>query len=64
MPYVSRDDAGNITGTYARLQPGFAEELLPDDDPELMAFLDPPAPINPALNSFMPPTIRNILTGE
>jgi hypothetical protein len=40
MPYVSRDDSGNITGCFANKQPGFAEEYLPDDDPEVLAFLE------------------------
>jgi hypothetical protein len=48
MPYVQRDDEGNITGIFANPQPGFAEEYLPDDDPEVVAFLEnqenPPAP--------------------
>jgi hypothetical protein len=44
MPYVSRDEGGNIDGCYANLQPGFAEELLPDDNPEVVAFLTPPPP--------------------
>lgn len=48
MPYVSRDEGGAINGTFAREQPGFAEEYLPDDDPEVVAFLDaadaPPPP--------------------
>ncbi len=28
MPYVERDEAGNVVGTYANAQPGFAEEFL------------------------------------
>jgi hypothetical protein len=41
MPYVSRDESGNITGVFANLQSGYAEEYLPDDDPEVIAFLEP-----------------------
>jgi hypothetical protein len=50
MPYVSRDDSGNINGLYANPQPGYAEEFLPDDDPEVVAFINPPRPIDPALD--------------
>lgn len=52
MPYVSRNDAGNINGLFANLQPGYAEEFLPDDDPEVVAFLNPPLPIDPELDSI------------
>ena len=38
MPYVERDNNDDITGTFANPQPGFAEEYLPDDDPEVVAF--------------------------
>jgi hypothetical protein len=42
MPYVSRDDTTNaISGVYANPQPGYAEEYLPDDNPELQMFLHP-----------------------
>ena len=40
MPYVQRDDEGNITGCFANPQPGFAEEYLPDDDAEVVDFLE------------------------
>lgn len=42
MPYVQRDDATNIVGVYAKLQSGYAEELLPDDDAAVVAFNNPP----------------------
>jgi hypothetical protein len=42
MPYVSRDAGSHINGVYANQQPGFAEEFLPNDDPEVVAFLAPP----------------------
>lgn len=61
MPYVSRDDNGNINGLYANLQPGFAEEYLPDDDPEVVAFFNPPRPINPALDDQPAKTAAQIL---
>lgn len=50
MPYVQRG-SGVIVGVFTALQPGFAEEFLPDDNPEVMAFLNPPTPIDPELDS-------------
>lgn len=44
MPYVERDGGNNIIGVYARPQPGTAEELLADNDPEVLAFRNPPKP--------------------
>lgn len=44
MPYVERDNNGVIKGCYAVLQPGYAEEWLEDNDPEVVAFLNPPPP--------------------
>ena len=35
MPFIQRNDAGEIGGRFANLQPGFAEEWLDDDDPAL-----------------------------
>ncbi len=35
MPFVQRNDTGEIVGRFANLQPGFAEEWLDDDDPAL-----------------------------
>jgi len=35
MPYVQRNEAGEIIGKYANPQEGYAEEFLPDDDAEL-----------------------------
>lgn len=40
MAYVSRNDSGDINGVYANPQPGYGEEVLPDDDPEVVAFLE------------------------
>ncbi|MBD9454018.1 hypothetical protein IB244_21135 [Rhizobium sp. RHZ02] len=42
MTFVQRDEAGKINGLYAFLCPGVAEEELPDDDAEVLAFLNPP----------------------
>lgn len=36
MPYVQRDAGGLVVGEFANLQPGFAEEWLPHDAPELL----------------------------
>lgn len=47
MAYVQRDPEGNICGVYANLQPGYAEELLDDSDPQVTGYLEsikiPPA---------------------
>jgi hypothetical protein len=45
--YVQRDEAGVVVGLYAKLQVGIAEELLEDDDPEVIAFLNPPEVLPP-----------------
>jgi hypothetical protein len=47
MPYVSRDDTAKINGVYANLQPGYGEEFLPDDHPDVVAYLAPPK-VNPS----------------
>ncbi len=46
MPYVERTD-GLITGTYAVLQSGYAEEFVADDAPELLDFLHRATPAPP-----------------
>lgn len=38
MPYVQRDNDGNVKGLYARPQPGYAEDFLDDDHPEVVAY--------------------------
>lgn len=40
MPYVQRDESGAIIGRFANPQPGFAEEYLSDDSPELLPSLN------------------------
>ncbi|NZD50550.1 hypothetical protein [Rhizobium leguminosarum] len=42
MPYVMRDADGDIAGLFEQLQEGRAEELLPDDAAEVVAFVNPP----------------------
>ena len=44
MPYVERRD-GQIVGVYAKRQPGYAEEQLPDDHPDIEAYRRP-RPVN------------------
>lgn len=44
MPWVQRDGSAKINGVYANQQPGYADEFLPDDDAEVIAFLAPPNP--------------------
>lgn len=39
--YVERDDDGAIKGVYTAPQPGYAEEALPEDHSEVVAFLTP-----------------------
>ncbi|UGA45946.1 hypothetical protein HU230_0007885 [Bradyrhizobium quebecense] len=43
MGFVVRDDAGKIVGWFACEQPGFETEQVDDDDPAVIAFLEPPA---------------------
>ena len=42
MPWVQRDASGAINGIYANAQPGYANEFLADNDPTVVAFLNPP----------------------
>ncbi|WP_051376929.1 hypothetical protein [Agrobacterium tumefaciens] len=46
MPYVERTN-GAITGAYAMLQSGYAEEFVADDNAELVAFLNREPPAQP-----------------
>ena len=46
MRYVERDVNGKINGSYANRQPGYAEELVADNHPDLIEFLKPkPLPL-------------------
>ncbi|MBB4407105.1 hypothetical protein [Agrobacterium radiobacter] len=45
--YVQRVETGAIVGLYASFQEGFAEEFLEDDNPEVIAFLNPPEVLLP-----------------
>lgn len=44
MPYVSRNENGEINGVYVNLQPGYGEEHLADDDPAVLAFMEKMTP--------------------
>jgi hypothetical protein len=54
MPYVSRDQIGNITGTFANPQPGFATEFLQPTDAALT---------KPALLSYASAKQKQIMNG-
>lgn len=41
MAYVQRNEAGAIIGIYSNFQEGIAEEALSEDNPEVLAFLNP-----------------------
>ena len=58
MPYVSRDDNCRISGVFANRQPGFAEEHLADDNPELLAFLNPATRLTIAMPDTTPTTLN------
>lgn len=49
MAYVERSN-GVIVGVYANPQPGYAEEKVADDSPEVAAFFSPPAPVPTAVS--------------
>lgn len=42
--YIQRDENNKIIGLYANFQAGIAEEQLPDTNPEVIAYLNPPPP--------------------
>jgi hypothetical protein len=41
MAYIARNQDGSIRAVCGVLQPEFAEEWLPDDDPNVIAYLNP-----------------------
>lgn len=47
MPYVERTPNGEITGAYTVPQSERSQELVSEDDPELIAFMNPPPPSMP-----------------
>lgn len=38
MPYVERDEEGEVKGVFEQLQPGYAEEFVEDASEEMVAF--------------------------
>lgn len=48
--FVQRDGNGTVRGVYSYVCEGVAEEELPDDDPEVVAFLNPPMPVPQTLS--------------
>ena len=44
MIWVQRNDTGAICATFANQQPGYADEQLPADHPEVVEFLNQPPP--------------------
>ena len=42
--FVNRRDDGTIAAAFQRRRPGYAEEALPDDDPEIIALLSGAVP--------------------
>jgi hypothetical protein len=44
MPYVQRDENGNVHGIAKWFTPDVAEEFLEDNDPQVIAFLNPTPP--------------------
>ena len=42
MPYVQRDEGGKVMGLYRLPQPGYAEEFLPEDHADVVAYRTPP----------------------
>ena len=41
MPYIERDQTGKVKGVYHPMQSGYAEEFLPDDHADVIAFRAP-----------------------
>lgn len=56
MPYVSRGSDTKVNGAFALLQPGYAEEFLADNHPDMVRFL------NPVPRSVTPRQARQALT--
>lgn len=59
MPYVEREGR-MVVGLYAIAQPARAQEFLADNAPEVIAFLNPPAPVP----SFLARDLFGLLTIE
>ena len=53
MPYVFRDEDGKINGVYSRPYDDRENEFLEDDNPELIAFRNPPPPLKDRLYALI-----------
>jgi hypothetical protein len=65
--YVSRNQGGVINGVFAVLQPGFAEEFLPDNDPEVVTYLNPPKPVPAVISDrqfFQQLAVQGVITQD
>ncbi len=40
MPWIHRTEDGHIQSVYEVQQPGYADEFLPDSNPEVLAFVN------------------------
>ena len=40
MAYVGRDSGGKVKGVFHLRQPGYAEEFLADNHPDVLAFIN------------------------
>lgn len=60
MPFVQRDDAGKVVGQFGIAQPGFAEEWLEPESPDLA----PQPPTREAVNEARLRAYANPLTGS
>lgn len=60
--YVQRDGGGSLCGVFANKQPSFAEEELPADSAEVVAYLAPTQKKRQVLKSVI--TARLITAGK
>ena len=51
--FVSRDGSNNVSGVFKRPQPGFATEVLPDTNQEVIDFLSLQASIGDTQPQFV-----------
>lgn len=57
MVWVERNGLGRVKGIYANRQPGYAEELLDNDHPDVVAFNAPPPPLT--VDQIYDQTVQN-----
>lgn len=53
MPYVHRNQQGQIDGYFSCSQPGYAYEYLDENAPEIIAYLHPPVAPQPTLDDVI-----------